>query len=103
MVAALEQVRVLDLSDDRAIYAGKLLGDLGAQVLRLEPPDGDPLRRRGPHMNGRLDGESLWYAFFASSRTPCALRLRRRDHSSACGTRSDRDRLRTAQGRRHPA
>ena len=69
MPAALEQVRVLDLSDDRAIYAGKLLGDLGAQVLRLEPPDGDPLRRRGPHMNGQLDGESLWHAFFASSRT----------------------------------
>ena len=69
MPAALEQVRVLDLSDDRAIYAGKLLGDLGAQVLRLEPPDGDPLRRRGPHMNGQLDGESLWHAFFASSRS----------------------------------
>ena len=64
MAAALDYVRVLDLSDDRAIYAGKLLGDLGAEVLRLEPPGGDPLRERGPFR----DGESLWHAFFAASR-----------------------------------
>ena len=64
MAAALDYVRVLDLSDDRAIYAGKLLGDLGAEVLRLEPPGGDPLRGRGPFHNG----ESLWHAFFAASR-----------------------------------
>lgn len=65
MPAALDAVRVLDLSDDRAIYAGKLLGDLGADVLRLEPAEGDPLRARGPMRSG----ESLWHAFFASSRT----------------------------------
>ena len=65
MPSALEHVRVLDLADDRAIYAGKLLGDLGASVLRLEPPHGDPLRQRGPTHNG----ESLWHAFFASSRS----------------------------------
>lgn len=61
---ALEYVRVLDLADDRAIYAGKLLGDLGASVLRLEPRGGDPLRERGPFRGGA----SLWHAFFASSR-----------------------------------
>ena len=63
-VNALEYVRVLDLADDRAIYAGKLLGDLGASVLRLEPRGGDPLRERGPFR----DGVSLWHAFFAGSR-----------------------------------
>ncbi len=63
---ALAQVRVLDLTDDRAIYAGKLLGDLGAEVVRLEPPGGDPLRERAPfHAES---GASLWHAFFASSR-----------------------------------
>ncbi len=61
----LSGVRVLDLSDDRAIYAGKLLGDLGADVLRAEPRGGDPLRERGPFT---ADGDSLWHAFFASSR-----------------------------------
>ncbi|MCY3558714.1 MAG: CoA transferase [Chloroflexi bacterium] len=61
----LANVRVVDLTDDRAIYAGKLLGDLGAEVIRVEPDGGDPLRERAPlHVNGA----SLWHAFFASSR-----------------------------------
>ncbi len=62
----LDGVRVIDLTDDRAVYAGKLLGDLGAAVVRVEPDGGDPLRQRAPfHQNGA----SLWHAFFASSRT----------------------------------
>lgn len=61
----LANVRVIDLTDDRAIYAGKLLADLGAQVTRVEPSGGDPLRERAPfHENGA----SLWHAYFASSR-----------------------------------
>ena len=61
----LASVRVIDLTDDRAIYAGKLLADLGADVSRIEPAAGDPLRRRAPfHTNGA----SLWHAYFASSR-----------------------------------
>ena len=56
---------IIDLTDDRAIYAGKLLADLGADVSRIEPAAGDPLRRRAPfHTNGA----SLWHAYFASSR-----------------------------------
>lgn len=62
----LHGVRVLDLSDDRAIYGGKLLADFGAETIRLEPPDGDPLRAKGPHHS--QTGASLWHAFFASSR-----------------------------------
>ncbi len=62
----LANVRVIDFTDDRAIYAAKLLADLGADVVRVEPSGGDPLRNRGPfHTNGA----SLWHAFFASSRT----------------------------------
>ena len=61
----LADVRVSDLTDDRAIYAGKLLADLGAQVMRVESAGGDPLRQRAPfHENGT----SLWHAYFASSR-----------------------------------
>ena len=65
-LGALRAVRVLDLTDERAIYGAKLLADLGADVVRPEPPGGDPLRQRGPFFDGR--GESLWHAFFASSR-----------------------------------
>lgn len=68
---ALDGVRVLDLTDERAIYGAKLLADLGADVVRPEPEGGDPLRRRGPFHGGGKD--SLWHAFFASSRKFCRI------------------------------
>ena len=43
---ALSGVRVIDLTDERGIYGAKLLADLGADVVRPEPPAGDPLRSR---------------------------------------------------------
>ena len=58
---ALDGVRVLDLTDERAIYGAKLLADLGADVVRVA---GGPLGQRGPFH----DGASLWHAFFASNR-----------------------------------
>ena len=66
---ALQGVRVVDLTDERAIYGAKLLADLGADVVRPEPPEGDALRARGPHVDGAAPATgSLWHAFFASSR-----------------------------------
>ena len=65
---ALADIRVLDLTDERGIYGAKLLADLGADVVRPEPPEGDPLRARGPHVEGAQQKASLWHAFFASSR-----------------------------------
>ncbi len=42
-------LRVLELGDGvSAAYAAKLLGDHGAVVVKVEPPEGDPIRRRGP-------------------------------------------------------
>ena len=71
---ALDGVRVLDLTDERAIYGAKLLADLGADVVRAEATDGDPLRRRGPfHSGSGAAPESLWHAFFASSRRFCRI------------------------------
>ena len=45
---ALAGIRVIDLTDERGIYGTKLLADLGAQVIRPEGVEGDPLRKRGP-------------------------------------------------------
>ncbi|HWW53652.1 MAG TPA: CoA transferase, partial [Acidimicrobiales bacterium] len=55
-MGALDGLRVLELGGDiSAAYATKLLADLGADVVKMEPPDGDPLRRsNGPlfrHLN----------------------------------------------------
>lgn len=49
---ALAGLRVLDLSDGLAAYASRLLGDLGAEVIRVEPPTGSRLRSQGPLIDG---------------------------------------------------
>ena len=46
---ALEGMRIIeDGGGIAASYAGKLLADLGADVIKIEPPEGDDIRRRGP-------------------------------------------------------
>src|SRR5919108_1046273 len=45
---ALEPYRVLDLTQAIGWTCGKLLADLGADVIKIEPPGGDPDRRIGP-------------------------------------------------------
>ncbi|HET7721067.1 MAG TPA: CoA transferase, partial [Acidimicrobiales bacterium] len=41
MATALSPYRVLDLSTERAWMCGKMLADLGADVVKVEPPGGD--------------------------------------------------------------
>lgn len=43
-VGALAGRRVLDLAAESGAYCGKLLADLGAEVVKIEPLDGDPSR-----------------------------------------------------------
>ena len=46
--SALSDLRIIDLAGEIGVYCTKLLADLGADVIRIEPPDGDPLREIGP-------------------------------------------------------
>ena len=66
----LDGTRVLDLTSEPGFFAGKLLGDLGADVVKVEPPGGDPARRRGPFRGGTADPERslLWLALNTSKR-----------------------------------
>lgn len=46
--SALSDIRVIDLAGETGVYCTKLLADLGADVIRVEHPSGDPLREIGP-------------------------------------------------------
>jgi crotonobetainyl-CoA:carnitine CoA-transferase CaiB-like acyl-CoA transferase len=56
----LDGYTALDLTDLRGQLCGKLLRDLGMEVVKVEPPGGDPVRRLGPfaqdapHLEGSL-------------------------------------------------
>ena len=56
----LEGLRVLDLSDEKGELCGRLLGDLGADVLKIESPNGSVSRSLEPFAP---DGTSLYFAY----------------------------------------
>jgi len=56
--------RILELADESGQFCGKLLGDLGADVIKPEPPGGEPSRRVGPFLDHIPHPErslSFWY------------------------------------------
>jgi len=55
---SLAGIRVVDLTVDRGELCGRLLADLGADVVKVEPPDGSPARSIAP-LHG---GVSLFWA-----------------------------------------
>ena len=63
--SVLDGVRVLDLSGLAGQYAGRLLADLGAEVIKIEPPGGDPVRSLPPFAGDEpgLDRSLRWLAY----------------------------------------
>lgn len=57
---AFDGVKVIELSGPLGGYCGKLFADLGADVILVEPPEGDDARHRPPLT---AEGESLWFAY----------------------------------------
>ena len=66
----LSPYRALDLTDEKGLLCGKLLGDLGADVIKIEKPGGDPTRNIGPFYHDEPDPEKslFWFAFNTSKR-----------------------------------
>ncbi|MBL7120097.1 MAG: CoA transferase [Dehalococcoidia bacterium] len=67
----LDSYRALDLADERGLYCGKLLADLGCDVIKVEKPGGDSARNIGPFYHDIPDCErSLsWFAYNTNKRS----------------------------------
>ena len=63
-VAPLSPYRVVELSSERTEFCGKILRDLGADVITVEPLDGSDARRFGPYANDTpgLETSLAWWA-----------------------------------------
>lgn len=76
MSGALEGVRVVELASEHGAFAGKLLADLGADVVLVEPPAGHPTRRYAPFAGDVDDPErSLFFWHYNTSKRGVALDL----------------------------
>ncbi len=62
--------RVLDLTGGGCQLCGKILGDLGADVIKIEPPGGDASRKIGPFLDadGGPEKSLFWMAYNANKR-----------------------------------
>lgn len=62
--------RILDLTDHQGWLCGKILGDLGADVIQIEPPGGSAARANGPFFHDAPDPERslAWLAFNTNKR-----------------------------------
>jgi crotonobetainyl-CoA:carnitine CoA-transferase CaiB-like acyl-CoA transferase len=71
---ALSDLRVLDLAGPIGVYCGKLFADLGADVVKVEPPGGDAMRDLGPFYPartgqvGRRERSLYWWHYNTSKR-----------------------------------
>ncbi|MCZ2109294.1 MAG: CoA transferase [Dehalococcoidia bacterium] len=77
-----EGLRVIELPGARTLLTGKLLADLGADVVKVEPPGGDPVRQRAPFAGGQ---SLVWTALNLGKRSIGA------DLETADGTRLVRE------------
>ena len=64
---ALSGYRVLDLADSNGAYCTKLLADLGADVIKIERPEGDPGRRIPPFVDDVPHPEKSLYFLYRNA------------------------------------
>ena len=56
--------RILDLTGPEAVFCGKLLADYGADVVKVEPPGGDPTRHKAPFIGDEVGIDRSSYFLF---------------------------------------
>lgn len=85
MTAPLAGLHVVEIASEiSGPYAAKLLVDLGAEVIKIEPPAGDPLRRWGPFASGVGGPErSGLFEYLNAGKSTAALDLSEADDVAA--------------------
>lgn len=69
----LDGIRVLELGHFIAApFATRVLADLGAEVIKIEPPSGDPVRTWG----AQVDGNSVWWSVHGRNKKSVVLDLK---------------------------
>ncbi|MBN1568546.1 MAG: CoA transferase [Acidobacteria bacterium] len=88
----LEGYRALDLTDEKGFLCGKILAELGVDVIKVEQPGGDFSRKVGPFWHDEADPEkSLYWFSYNSSKRGITL-----DPAKEDGKRIFRDLVKTA-------
>jgi hypothetical protein len=66
----LESIRILDLTNEKGLLCGRILADLGADVIKIEKPGGDESRCIGPFYHDIPDPEKNlnWFAYNLNKR-----------------------------------
>jgi len=66
---ALAGRRVVELADEKGVYCGKLFADMGADVIKVEPPAGDATRHIPPFWGDRPDPDrSVFFLYMNTSK-----------------------------------
>jgi benzylsuccinate CoA-transferase BbsE subunit len=72
----LKGFRMLDLSDDKGALCGKIFADLGAEVIKVEPPGGAPTRRIAPFLGDQPGADSgLYFLAYEAGKRSVTLNL----------------------------
>jgi crotonobetainyl-CoA:carnitine CoA-transferase CaiB-like acyl-CoA transferase len=80
----LSGIRVLDLAGPLGSYGARLLADAGADVVKVEPPEGDQLRRRPPFAGDQPGPDaSLSFAYYHANKRGVVLDYRRPEAAAA--------------------
>src|SRR5271156_5947871 len=70
-MSMLSPYRVLDLTTERGLLCGQMLADLGADVIKIEPPGGSSARTIGPFYKDapHPDRSLYWWAYNRNKRS----------------------------------
>ena len=81
---ALDDLRVLEIGDERGAWCTKLMADMGADVIKIEPPEGDPSRRYEPFVDDQPHPErSLFFWYYNTSKRSVVMDFDDRSNADA--------------------